>query len=170
MPDDRHGKPPAPDQPGRFRRGVSALAVRGVSGFGRRGSYLLQPGNHQQDGDPADHRGDGPLHGRGRLHPGDERRGGPCKGDRGDLSRRSSPGAGRHGRGGDGGRIGGRRSPLPRQRRFRLLGRRRRPRHPDHQGHRPGAPRSGQIPRSPPAPPAPRSTIRGNSTGSSPAA
>jgi hypothetical protein len=34
VPDDRHGKPPAPDQPGRFRRGVSAFAVRGVSGFG----------------------------------------------------------------------------------------------------------------------------------------
>ncbi len=43
------------------------------SPIGRFWAHLLQPGAHERQGHPADRGGDGLLHRRGRLRPGDER-------------------------------------------------------------------------------------------------
>ena len=106
--------------PRRLRRRVPADAGRGVPRPGALRPDLLQPGEPVGRGHPADRRGDGLVHGRRRLRPGDVGRDGDRQGPGHDLPRRSAAGEGRD-------RRGRHRRGARRRRRARPHVRRRRP-------------------------------------------
>ena len=76
-------------------------AGRGLPGPRALRPDLLQPGPHVGEGDSADRRGHGLVHGRRRLRPGDERRDDHRQGHRHDLHRRPAAREGRDGPGRD---------------------------------------------------------------------
>ena len=84
----RAAEPPAVRLPRRLRRRLPAAAGRGLPRPRALRPHLLQPGDDVGAGDPADRRGDGLLHRRRRLRPGDERRDGDRARPGDDLPRR----------------------------------------------------------------------------------
>ena len=82
-------------------------------GPGRFRPHLLQPGHHVGRGHPADRGGDGLVHGRRRLRPGDVGRGDHRQAAGDDLPGRAAAGEGRHRRGGHGRGPGRRRRAHP---------------------------------------------------------
>ena len=71
---DRAAEPPALHLPGRLRRRQPADPGRRVPGSRALRPHLLQPGQPERAGHRPDRGGDGFVHGRRRLHAGDERR------------------------------------------------------------------------------------------------
>ena len=119
---DRAAEPPAVHLPGRLRRRLPAAAGRGVPRSRALRPHLLQPGQHERAGHPADRGGDGLVHGGRRLRAGDERRDGHRQQPGHDLPRRPAAGEGGDRRGRQ------RRGPRRRRRAHAPLRRRRPPR------------------------------------------
>ena len=126
---DRAAEPPALHLPGRLRRRQPAEPGRGVPRPRPLRPHLLQPGQHERAGHPADRRGHGLVHRRRRLRAGDERRDHHREEPGHHLPGRPAAGEGRHRRG--------------RQRRG--PGRRRRAHAPVRRGRPPGAERPARA-------------------------
>ena len=133
------GGPPQPAAvhlPRGLRRRVPAAPGRRLPRPRALRPDLLQPGDDVREGDPADRRRDGLLHGRRRVRAGDERRvrDRPRAGH--DLPRRPAAGEGGDRRGGHRRGPRRRRPALAHERRHRPPGRRRRARAGDRAQHR----------------------------------
>ena len=133
---DRDGEPPALHLPGGFRRCVPAVAGGGLPRPRALRTDLLQPGADVGPRHPADRRGDGIVHRRWRVRPGDVGRDGDRAWDRNDLPGRPTPREGRHGRGRERRGARGRRRPRAPQRGGRSRGRGRRARAASRAGDR----------------------------------
>ena len=96
---DRAREPAAVPVPRRFRRRVPAAPGGRLPGSRPLRAHLLQPGPHVGRRHPAGGAGDGLVHGRRRLRPGDERRDRHRQGHGHDLPRRSAAREGGHRRG-----------------------------------------------------------------------
>ncbi len=138
LPDDRQEAPPRPGDrprepaavrlPRRLRRRVPAAPGRRLPGPRPLRADLLQPGPDVGRRHPAGRAGDGLVHGRRRVRPGDERRDRHRQGHGHDLPRRSAAGEGRDRRGRHARGAGRLRGPHPALRRRRPRGARRRAR------------------------------------------
>ena len=98
-PGDRAREPAALRLPRRQRRRVPPAPGRGLPRPRPLRSHLLQPGADVGRRDPAGRAGDGLVHGRRRVRPGDERRDRHRPRHGHDLPRRSAAREGRHRRG-----------------------------------------------------------------------
>ena len=92
-------EPPAVHLPGRLRRRQPAEPGRRVPRPRALRPHLLQPGQSERAGHPADRGGDGLVHRRRRLRAGDERRDHHRQEPGHDLPRRPAAGEGRDRRG-----------------------------------------------------------------------
>ena len=106
---NRAAEPAAVHLSGRLRRRVPARAGRRVSGPRPFRPHLLQPGQHVGQGDRANRRGDGLVHGRRRVRARDVGRDDHRQEPGDDLPGRPAAGEGRDRRGSDRGGTGRRR-------------------------------------------------------------
>ena len=114
---NRTAEPPALRVPRRFGRCLPARAGQGLPRSRPFRPNLLQPGQHVRRRPPADRGGDGLLHRRRRLRPGDVGRSDHREEPGHDLPRRPAAGKGRDRRSGDAGRTRWRRRAHPHLRR-----------------------------------------------------
>ena len=119
---DRAREPAALHLSGRFRRRQFADPDRCLPRPGAFRSHLLQPGDFIELADSADRLGDGLVHRRRRLCPGDVRRDHHREEPGHHLPRRPASGEGGDRRGGERGRIGRRRRACAQVRRRRPSG------------------------------------------------